>query len=154
MEPNNIQYPSAKVVLRSVVDNRVLLLSRTIEGISALEPAGGKVDADFQNRISESFEQCAIREIREELGLEIKITNYLGSYYFFWSSKNNACSHCVLFLADIVEGTVDSVQQEACGILAPVWVTLAEMKQKKIPVKEYHVGLADLLVKAAYTIEP
>ncbi|HEV2524410.1 MAG TPA: NUDIX hydrolase [Gammaproteobacteria bacterium] len=149
----DIQYPSAKVVLRSKTDNKILLLARTIDHEVGYEPAGGKVEANFEKRISETFEDCAMREIREELGLESKITHYIGSYYYFWSLKTNACSHCILFLADIISGEVTTAQQEECGILSPAWVSIEDIKAKKIPIRDYHVGLEDLLVKAVKIIQ-
>lgn len=149
---HNIQYPAAKVVLRNPMDSKILLLSREIDGSVGYEPAGGKVDANFAERTSESYEDCAIREIQEELGIEIKITDYVGSYYFFWSLKPNACSHCVLFLADIVSGQVKSVQQDKCGSLSAVWVSVEDIREKKIPIRDYHVGLGSLLIKAAELI--
>jgi len=151
--PEFIQYPSAKIILRLPQDNKILLLARTIAGETALEPAGGKVEVNFEKRSSESFEECIIREVREELKIETKVTHYIGSYYFFWSSKNNVCSNCVLFLGDIIAGTVNSVQQEECGQLSLAWATIEQLKQKKIPIRAYHVGLEELLVKAAYILE-
>lgn len=148
------QYASAKVLLRSNIDNRLLMLSRNIDGLIGYEPAGGKVEIDFKLKISETFEQCAIREIREELNIESKITHYVGSYYYFWSIRENVCSQCILFLGDIISGEVTTAAQEACGILSPVWVSMDDIKGRKIPVRNYHIGLEDLLVKAVNMISP
>lgn len=152
---SNIQYPSAKVVLRRPSDNKILLLARTIDMKVGFEPAGGKVESDFVTKTSETFENCAMREIKEELGIEAKITHYIGSYFFFWSIQENTSSHCVLFLADILSSNeITAAQQDACGHVSPVWVSISDIKARSIPVRDYHVGLEDLLVKAVNIIEP
>ena len=148
-----MQYPSAKVALRDPVNNRILLLKRTINNQVGFEPAGGKVEANFDTRIAETFEECAIREIKEELDLSIAITHYLGSYYFFWSLRPDAVSHCVLFVADILGGEISRVQQDGCGELDYAWVTLEEIKSKSLPIRDYHVGLSKLLTKMATLLE-
>ena len=153
MNYSNIQYPAAKIILRDRYTNKILLLARTINGEVGYEPVGGKVDANFDKRISENFEDCVIREVNEELGIKAVVTNYIGSYYYFWSSKKNACSNCVLFLGDIVSGTVTTAQQEECGFLSPVWTCIEDLRQKKIPIRDYHVGLENLFNKAITIIE-
>lgn len=144
-----MQYSAAKVVLRRPRDNAILLISRVFNGQRGFEVAGGRVKIDFKNKISETLEQCATREIKEELGLEIKLIDYVGSYYFFWSSEADTISHCVLFWGDIVSGEVTTFV-DGCGHeLKPEWVTLEDMKAKRIPIRSTHVGLPNLLAKAA-----
>lgn len=152
---NNKQYAAAKLILRSPKDNRILLISREIDGEIGFEPAGGKVDADFSRDLSETFEECAIREVREELGLEARITHYIGSYYFFWSIQKGVCSHCVVFLGDILSGDIDTFSNPDGNehFLKPEWVSLKDIKLKRIPIKKHHVGLSELLIKAAHLIE-
>nr|BEK65257.1 NUDIX domain-containing protein [Kitasatospora purpeofusca] len=69
-EPNSL-VPAASVV---VVDDagRVLLQRRTDNGMWALP--GGQMD------IGESIAGCAVRETREETGIDIEITGIVGTY--------------------------------------------------------------------------
>src|SRR5580692_4930153 len=91
-------YPSAKVIVRSHEKKDMLLLvKRTIYGKTYYEPAGGKVEVDFANKKAESLEECADREIKEELGVSINIKGYIGSYYFFWHIDLKKLSVCALF---------------------------------------------------------
>jgi len=55
---------------------RVLLLHRSTDDYSHWELPGGKIERD------ESPEQAAVREIEEELGVEVRLTKALGSGEF------------------------------------------------------------------------
>jgi len=72
----NAPKPNSLVVAASVVvtdaEGRVLLLQRTDSGNWALP--GGAME------IGESLPACAVREVREEAGLDIEITGLVGTY--------------------------------------------------------------------------
>src|SRR4051794_33533773 len=55
---------------------RILLLHRATDDYSHWELAGGKIEHD------ESPEQAAMREMKEELGVEVQLTKALGSGEF------------------------------------------------------------------------
>lgn len=77
-------FPAAKVIIRHPSDsNKILLVKRTIGKQISYEPAGGRININFQEKKAESLEECALREVREELGLIVKLERYIGSYYFF-----------------------------------------------------------------------
>jgi len=151
---NTENHPSAKIILRRPQDNQILLIGRTIDDQIGLEPVGGRIETDFKNKLSETFEDCVLREVNEELGIKATITHYIGSYYFFWSIKENACSNCVLFLGNIISDHEPFPHHsDGCGLsISPVWVTLNEIKARNLPIRSYHIGLEDLLVKAANLI--
>ena len=57
--------------------------------------------------MNETCEQAALREIREETGLEVKLTGFLGIYHnhnMVWSNGDAAHVVCAMFTAEIVSG--------------------------------------------------
>src|ERR1700722_3174724 len=103
-----LSFPSAKIILRHPEDSsQILMIKRTIKDKYFYEPVGGKIEVDFKNNIAETFEQCAIREAKEELGLSVQIDRYLGSYYFFWKIDPLKYSACVVYLGDIIDTKIE-----------------------------------------------
>ncbi|MDB5170173.1 MAG: hydrolase [Candidatus Saccharibacteria bacterium] len=88
-----------------IVDDygRMLLLHRSTDDYSHWELPGGKVEAD------ELPEATAIREIREELGVDVRLTKALGSEVF---EDNDRVFKFYWFQAVIARGTV-RVMEEA-----------------------------------------
>ncbi|MBS2554081.1 NUDIX domain-containing protein [Catenulispora sp. NL8] len=68
--PNSLVVATSTVVTDAA--GRVLLLRRTDSGNWALP--GGTME------LGESLTQCAVREAREETGLEVEITGLVGTY--------------------------------------------------------------------------
>ncbi len=148
-------YPSAKVILKYPHDNsRILLIKRLINGKYFYEPAGGKLEIDFTAKKAENLEECAIREAKEELGVTIKINNYVGSYYFFWSIDPNKCSSCAVFSADIIEADpAFTMNADECELeTEPAWVTLEDLKNKKITFDQNHNNLETLIMGYVNTL--
>jgi ADP-ribose pyrophosphatase YjhB (NUDIX family) len=58
----------------------------------------------------ESFAECAIREAREETGLEVRLSRLVGSYSR--PGWNEGFYHVHLFAAEIVGGTLQAQQGE------------------------------------------
>lgn len=75
---NSPDAPAANSVVPSTTavvtdeDGRILLVNRVDNGLWAL-PGGGM-------ELGESIEDCAIREVREETGLDVEITGLIGVY--------------------------------------------------------------------------
>lgn len=69
-QPNSMVVAASAVVTDS--DGRVLLLRRADSGNWALP--GGAME------LGESLPDCAVREVREETGLDIEITGLVGTY--------------------------------------------------------------------------
>ena len=141
-------YPSAKVIVRSK-DNKdmILVIKRTVNNNIYYEPAGGKVEANFETKRAESLEECARREILEELGVAVDIQNYIGSYYFFWHIDPHKLSICVLFEGIVTD--IDhqfSANQDSCELpIEPIWVPVESILSGSIKIDSTYVGLEVLM---------
>lgn len=75
---NNPDAPQANSVVPSATavvtddDGRILLVHKVDNGLWAL-PGGGM-------ELGESIEDCAVREVKEETGLDVEITGLIGVY--------------------------------------------------------------------------
>lgn len=139
-------YCASKVILVDPnVPDKFLLVYRN----GGYEAAGGRIEVDFNNQIAEDFETCAKREIKEEVGLDVELTNYVGSYSFFWTRKDNCCSCCVVFLGIIKGGTIstENLGESEKG-LEPKWVNVDDILNERIDIRDTHAGLRPLLLRA------
>lgn len=148
-------YPAAKVILINRANpGKLLLIYREVNGHGGYEPAGGRVEVNFNEKSAENFEMCAIREIKEEVGVDVKIIAYVGSYTFFWDIKENTCSSCVVFIGEIIGGKISNVNLDKSEHPHKIeWVDNQEIINDKIIVRDNHLGLKELLVKVATFIE-
>jgi 8-oxo-dGTP pyrophosphatase MutT (NUDIX family) len=141
-------YPAAKVIVRSKdKKDMILLVKRTVDNKVYYEPAGGRVDVNFEAKTAESLEECARREILEELGVVVDIQEYIGSYYFFWSIDLRTISVCALF-----EGTITHIDSEFSGNtdfsefpIEPVWVSIESILDGSVAISPVYVGLEKLM---------
>ncbi len=148
-------YPSAKVIIRHA-DNpdSILLIKRSLNGKMYYEPAGGRVEYSFDSCTAESFEQCAIREAQEEVGVLVDIGSYLGSYYFFWEIDPTKLSVCVVF-EGIIKGfdphfTTNSDRGEIP--IEPAWVLKKDIISNMIPINPCYIGLNTLMREYCYRL--
>ena len=82
-----------------VKDDKILFQRRTDNGKWGL--IGGLVE------MNETYEQAALREIREETGLEVKLDSFLGIFHnhnMVWSNGDAAHVISAMFTASIVSG--------------------------------------------------
>lgn len=80
-------------------DDKILFQRRTDNGKWGL--IGGLVE------MNETYEQAALREIREETGLEVRLDSFLGIFHnhnMVWSNGDAAHVICAMFTASIVSG--------------------------------------------------
>lgn len=89
-----------------IQNNKILLTKR--EDFEVWCVPGGAVDE------GESVAQAAIREAREETGLEVKLTRLIGIYSR--ASWPGAVAHIVSFLAEPVGGDIDPDPKEVIEI--------------------------------------
>ena len=80
-------------------DDKILFQRRTDNGQWGL--IGGLVE------MNETYEEAALREIREETGLEVRLENFLGIFHnhnMVWSNGDAAHVISAMFTASIVSG--------------------------------------------------
>ena len=80
-------------------DGKILFQRRTDNGAWGL--IGGLVE------MNETYEQAALREIREETGLEVRLDHFLGIFHnhdMVWSNGDAAHVISAMFTAHIVSG--------------------------------------------------
>lgn len=80
-------------------DQKILFQRRTDNGQWGL--IGGLVE------MNETYEQAALREIREETGLEVRLDSFLGIFHnhdMVWSNGDAAHVISAMFTASIVSG--------------------------------------------------
>jgi len=83
-------------------DHQILLTQREDFEVWCLP--GGQIE------LGESFADCAIREAREETGLEVRLTRFVGSYTRpGWS---DGLYHVHLFAAEMIGGALQAQQGE------------------------------------------
>jgi ADP-ribose pyrophosphatase YjhB (NUDIX family) len=144
---------ASKVIIKHPESDEILLIKRSMDPTAGFEAAGGRVEIDFKNRTAENLEQCIVRETAEELGLQIETLRYIGSYYFFWSIKENACSICAVFLATV--SSVNNMKKQsvdACGTIYPIWVKIDDILIDQISIEKQHVGLSKIINDVAQDI--
>lgn len=82
-----------------IKDDKILFQRRTDNGKWGL--TGGLVE------MNETYAQAALREIREETGLEVKLDSFLGIFHnhdMVWSNGDAAHVISAMFTASIVSG--------------------------------------------------
>lgn len=80
-------------------DGKILFQRRTDNGQWGL--IGGLVE------MNETYEQAALREIREETGLEVRLTSFIGIFHnhdMVWSNGDAAHVISAMFTAEIISG--------------------------------------------------
>ena len=144
-------FPAAKVIIKHPTEkNTILLLKRQIKAELFYEPPGGRVEYDAACKVAEKLEECALREVKEELGVDVRLGRYIGSYYFFWTIDPRICSLCAVFTAAIdMTARIDcsSNADPHEGSFEPVWVTQEEVVQDRIVIHENLVGLKKILLR-------
>lgn len=152
------KFSAAKVIIPHPTDNKLLLVSREIEGQVGYEPAGGRMDVDFDTLSAESLEECAIREAKEELNLDINIQDYLGSYYFFWHNpieNSRFFTSCVVFLANALNdiNNLSKIGDIELAPIYPEWIDINDIMNEKIYIRESCIGLKNIIKSTATKIK-
>jgi 8-oxo-dGTP diphosphatase len=117
---NNI---SPKLILAGCVikdlDGKILLLHRNTKDRVQWELPGGKVEID------EKPEEAAVREIKEELGVKIRLGEKIGSQEFLEDSYTN---DYIWFEAEIVTGIPVPIEDKFDQV---EYFSLSEMGEMK-----------------------
>ena len=97
--------------------NKVLLLDRQHDDFKGFIPPGGKVE------FPESFIEAAIREVKEETGLEVSNLIYKGLYEYVNKEKND---RYIIFNYITTSFTGELLQESPEGKAA--WINIEDVK--------------------------
>lgn len=97
--------------------NKVLLLDRQHDDFKGFIPPGGKVE------FPESFIEAAIREVKEETGLEVSNLIYKGLYEYVNQEKND---RYIIFNYITTSFTGELLQESPEGKAA--WINIEDVK--------------------------
>lgn len=99
-------------------DNKLLLVHNTKHNSLRIEPPGGKKE---QN---ESIEDCVIREVREELGVNIRLNGLFGVYE---TSSPEGGFRVHMYFAEITNGIISLQDNERDKITSYKWYLYNEL---------------------------
>lgn len=121
-------------------ENHVLLLDRQHDSFSGFIPPGGKVD------FPESFTEAAIREVKEETGLDIHDLTYKGLYEYVNPVKKER--YIIMnYSASQFSGTIIDDSKEG----NPIWVHIDDLMT--IPMqKSIHRRIPYMLEEGTFEI--
>jgi 8-oxo-dGTP diphosphatase len=129
-----MSYRAAIILLK---DDKIALIERHRRGLHYFTFPGGHVDD------GETPEQAAIRETKEELGLEVAITGMVARMN--WKGKPQ-----YYYLVEVCGGTFGTgcgqemiAPRPERGTYIPIWMPLAEMLDKPVKPRE----MAELVVR-------
>jgi len=130
--------PAACVNIYIIKNGQVLLAKRAADPYrGAWDSVGGFVDA------GESLEEAALREAKEETGLDVKLGRYLGSCKDYYGRKDNPLV-CVGFQATMVD---ESAEPKPADDVAELhWVKIDSFP-KDLPFESTRYFLRKLLNK-------
>lgn len=143
-------YIAAKVIISHPTKNELLLVNRPIDNTNGYEPAGGRLDIDFDTLSSETYESAAIREAKEELNLDVELIGYLGSYHFFWGDSPKKCTHCNVYAAKAVSSfdQLSDIGDPGKYPIYPEWVSVEKILDETLPIRKGHIGLKQVFNQA------
>lgn len=116
-----------------VQDGKILLVHNSKHNSLRIEPPGGKKLA------SETWEEATIREIREELGIEVKVKALFGVYSTS-SPEGEFSVH--MYICEIVKGKPKISEPEIISNFA--WYTYEKLLNEKNLVPNMKSALSKL----------
>jgi len=128
-----MKYMAAALIIEN---NRILLVNNTKHGSLRIEPPGGKKELD------ETLEECAVREVKEELGLDIAVKGLLGAYA---TESPEGPFEVYMYFSKIKKGK--PAVQEPDIISGYAWYTIDDLyslKEQRILVPNLCAALDDL----------
>jgi len=147
---SNMFLPSAKVIIKHPHEtNLILMIKRNVHGEFFYEPAGGRAEINYEKLSAENLEECAIREVKEEVGVYVAIDSYLGSYSFFWPHDLTKCSSYAVFIGTFLEKDPAYLGNGSNDYwpVEPVWVSAEDILSRKIILNPVHKGLEQIVFK-------
>jgi mutator protein MutT len=126
MQPfNNLTIQPIHVSAALIFHNGKLLITQrhaTAHLGGLWEFPGGKCEAD------ETFEECLVREIREELGIEISVGELFAEIFHDYPEKS---VHLKFFLCKMLRG-----EPQALGCAAFKWIGKTELTGHEFPAAD------------------
>ena len=80
-------------------------------------------------RPGESVFNATVREVREETGLDIDLTHFLGAYVWLISNGDTSIRFC--FVAQVVGGELRNEPRTDREIVQPVWLSREELRESE-----------------------
>ena len=125
---------SASVIIE--FEGRVLLLERNRNpGIGLLGLPGGFVDP------GERAEEAAVRECREETGLEVADLSYIGSWPNEYAYKSVVYRTCDLYFGARFSGTSASILLDECEVSSFRLLSAAEIPAAPIAFESHRSAI-------------
>jgi 8-oxo-dGTP pyrophosphatase MutT (NUDIX family) len=118
--------PSIEIACGAICEQegRILMVReyRQDEGHVLNQPVGGL-------ELGESILDAAIREVREETGLEIELTHFLGAYVWLINDGKTSIRFC--FVARVIGGNLRPEPRTDSETVKPVWLSLQQLKESE-----------------------
>jgi mutator protein MutT len=147
---NPVQRPRIRAAAILIENGRILLVKQEVSATRHWSLPGGKLDR------GESLEQCLIRELKEETGLDIRVKEL--AYITDRITGNDHLVHMTFIVERINNKTLplewkhdDPFFSEACGAIREVkMVPISEMKTYGFPPKYCQLALENFPGRGSY----
>ncbi|MGR3304443.1 MAG: NUDIX domain-containing protein [Candidatus Scalindua sp.] len=105
-------------------DGKILMVKekRKDEGIVLNQPVGAL-------ELNEDICEATRREVKEETGLDIKLTNFLGIYVWLLKNGNTSLRFC--FIGCVIGGELGAEIRTDEETVEPIWLSREELKQSE-----------------------
>jgi len=135
----NFLDPAPAAVIYILHDNKVLFGYRSIEpNKGGLNTAGGFIN------IGETAEDAALREVREEFGIDVVLIDHLGSYAVDYANIHKPVL-CITFIAEYRGGDITPGDDMSGG--DPVWRTFDNLPTADELAWDWQVKAQEDLIK-------
>ena len=122
MKPAVVRRLYSLIFIRDLANNKVLLgFKKRGLGMNKWTGLGGKVEPN------ESLHDCAIREAKEECGLEIEDVKHTGCVEFQFENNMNEILEVHVFCADKFRGEL-----QECDEILPQWFDMDKLPYEKM----------------------
>lgn len=128
-------YTAVKAIIKK--EGKYFLMKQTVGDKDFFDIPGGRMD------YGETPHESLHREVKEEIGLEVKIEKIQGVWWFFRENDNDQVV-CITFLCTVVGGSVDldNNPDEEENISFHGWFSkdeiLSQINDENIPNQSFH----------------